>query len=43
MLSVRGIGFLLTGLLLGGCTQSGTLAPVSDANFTIELDGALQK
>ena len=30
----RGIVFLLTGLLLGGCLQSGTLAPASDANFT---------
>jgi lipoprotein-anchoring transpeptidase ErfK/SrfK len=29
----RGILFLLTGLLLGGCMQ-GTLAPVNDANFT---------
>jgi lipoprotein-anchoring transpeptidase ErfK/SrfK len=31
---VRCIVFLLTGLLLSGCMQSGTLAPVSDANFT---------
>ena len=34
MLLVRGIAFLLTGLLLGGCMQSGTLAPASDAKFT---------
>src|SRR5262245_47148398 len=34
MLSIRGCGFLLTGLLLAGCTQSGTLAPSSEANFT---------
>jgi lipoprotein-anchoring transpeptidase ErfK/SrfK len=34
MLLARGIVFLLTGLLLGGCLQSGTLAPASDANFT---------
>jgi lipoprotein-anchoring transpeptidase ErfK/SrfK len=31
MFLVRGILFLLTGLLLGGCMQSG---PVPDANFT---------
>jgi len=31
---VRCIVFLLIGLLLSGCMQSGTLAPVSDANFT---------
>src|SRR5215813_6677003 len=30
----RGIAFPLTGLLLGGCMQSGTLAPSSEANFT---------
>src|ERR1700751_2172943 len=30
---VRGIVFLLSGLLLGGCMQA-TLDPVSDANFT---------
>src|SRR5215475_10186355 len=34
MLSVRGIVFPLTGLLLAGCMQSGTLAPSSEANFT---------
>jgi lipoprotein-anchoring transpeptidase ErfK/SrfK len=34
MLSIRGFVFLLTGLLLAGCTQSGTLAPSSEANFT---------
>jgi len=34
MLLLRGIAFLLTGLLLGGCLQSGTLAPSSEANFT---------
>ena len=34
MLLARGIVFLLTGLLLGGCLQSGTLAPASDTNFT---------
>ena len=34
MLLARGIVFLLTGLLLGGCLQSGTLAPSSEANFT---------
>ena len=34
MLLVRG-GFLLAGLLLGGCMQTGTLAPVGDADFTV--------
>jgi lipoprotein-anchoring transpeptidase ErfK/SrfK len=34
MLSMRGFVFLLTGLLLAGCMQSGTLAPPSEANFT---------
>jgi lipoprotein-anchoring transpeptidase ErfK/SrfK len=34
MLLLRGIAFLLTGLLLAGCLQSGTLSPSSDANFT---------
>jgi lipoprotein-anchoring transpeptidase ErfK/SrfK len=34
MLSIRGFVVLLTGLLLAGCTQSGTLAPSSEANFT---------
>jgi lipoprotein-anchoring transpeptidase ErfK/SrfK len=34
MLSIRGFVFLLTGLLLAGCMQSGTLAPSSEANFT---------
>jgi lipoprotein-anchoring transpeptidase ErfK/SrfK len=34
MLSTRGCVFLLTGLLLAGCMQSGTLAPSSEANFT---------
>jgi lipoprotein-anchoring transpeptidase ErfK/SrfK len=34
MLSIRGVVFLLTALLLAGCTQSGTLAPSSEANFT---------
>src|SRR5262245_45576388 len=34
MLSMRGIVFPLTGLLLAGCVQTGTLAPASDANFT---------
>jgi lipoprotein-anchoring transpeptidase ErfK/SrfK len=34
MLSMRGLVFLVAGLLLAGCMQSGTLAPVSDANFT---------
>jgi lipoprotein-anchoring transpeptidase ErfK/SrfK len=34
MLSIRGLMFLLTGLLLAGCMQSGTLAPSSEANFT---------
>ena len=34
MLLMRGIVFLLAGLLLGGCMQSGTLAPLGDANFT---------
>jgi lipoprotein-anchoring transpeptidase ErfK/SrfK len=32
-MAVRGIAFLLTGLLLGGCMQA-TWDPVSDANFT---------
>ena len=32
-MAVRGIVFLLSGLLLGGCMQA-TLDPVSDANFT---------
>jgi lipoprotein-anchoring transpeptidase ErfK/SrfK len=31
---IRGIVFPLTGLLLAGCMQSGTLAPSSEANFT---------
>jgi lipoprotein-anchoring transpeptidase ErfK/SrfK len=32
---LRGVAFALTGLLLAGCMQTGgTLAPVSDANFT---------
>jgi lipoprotein-anchoring transpeptidase ErfK/SrfK len=35
MLLLRGVAFALTGLLLAGCMQTGgTLAPVSDANFT---------
>jgi hypothetical protein len=34
MLLVRGIAFLLTGLVLGGCMQSGTLALVSHVKFT---------
>jgi lipoprotein-anchoring transpeptidase ErfK/SrfK len=35
MLLIRGIAFLLTGLLLAGCMQTGgTLAPSSEANFT---------
>jgi lipoprotein-anchoring transpeptidase ErfK/SrfK len=34
MLSIRGIVFLLTGLLLAGCMQSGTLGPSSEVNFT---------
>jgi len=34
MWSIRGIAFPLTGLLLAGCMQSGTLAPSSEANFT---------
>ena len=34
MLSIRGFVLLLTGLLLAGCMQSGTLAPSSEANFT---------
>ena len=34
MLLMRGMIFLLAGLLLGGCMQSGTLAPLGDANFT---------
>src|SRR3979490_3011417 len=33
MLLIRGIVFLLTGLLLAGCMQSGVLAPPSEANF----------
>ena len=32
-MAVRGIVFLLSGLLLGGCMQA-TLDPVSDASFT---------
>jgi lipoprotein-anchoring transpeptidase ErfK/SrfK len=32
-LAIRGIAFLLTGLLLGGCMQA-TWDPVSDASFT---------
>jgi lipoprotein-anchoring transpeptidase ErfK/SrfK len=35
MLSLRGLGFCLIGVLVAGCMQSGTLAPVSDANFTV--------
>jgi len=35
MMSVRGLVFLLVGLLVAGCMQSGTLAPVSEANFTL--------
>jgi lipoprotein-anchoring transpeptidase ErfK/SrfK len=31
---IRGIVFSLTGLLLAGCMQSGTLAPSGEANFT---------
>src|SRR5262249_9098091 len=34
MLLIRGIPFALTGLLLAGCMQTGTLAPSSDANLT---------
>jgi lipoprotein-anchoring transpeptidase ErfK/SrfK len=34
MLLIRGIAFSLTGLLLAGCMQAGTVAPSSDANFT---------
>jgi lipoprotein-anchoring transpeptidase ErfK/SrfK len=34
VLSIRGFVLLLTGLLLAGCMQSGTLAPSSEANFT---------
>jgi hypothetical protein len=34
MLLIRGSLFLLAGLLLAGCMQTGTLAPSSDANFT---------
>jgi lipoprotein-anchoring transpeptidase ErfK/SrfK len=34
MLSVRGLIFLLVGLLVAGCMQSGTLAPASEASFT---------
>jgi lipoprotein-anchoring transpeptidase ErfK/SrfK len=34
-MAVRGIAFLLTSLLLGGCmATSGTLEPASEANFT---------
>jgi lipoprotein-anchoring transpeptidase ErfK/SrfK len=32
-MALRQIAYLLTGLLLGGCTQA-TLQPASDANFT---------
>jgi len=35
MLSVRGLVFPLIGLLVAGCMQSGTLAPASEANFTL--------
>jgi lipoprotein-anchoring transpeptidase ErfK/SrfK len=35
MLSVRGLVFPLLGLLVAACMQSGTLAPVSEANFTL--------
>ena len=35
MLPIRGILFLLTGLLVAGCMQSGALAPPSEANFTV--------
>ena len=35
MLLIRRIVFPLTGLLLAGCMQAGTLAPSSDANFTV--------
>jgi lipoprotein-anchoring transpeptidase ErfK/SrfK len=34
MLAIRGIALSLTGLLLAGCMQTGTLAPASEANFT---------
>src|SRR5437762_3406507 len=34
MFLMRGIVIALTGLLLAGCMQSGTLAPASEANFT---------
>jgi lipoprotein-anchoring transpeptidase ErfK/SrfK len=34
MLSRRGVVFPLTGLLLAGCSQPGSLAPSSEANFT---------
>jgi lipoprotein-anchoring transpeptidase ErfK/SrfK len=34
MFSIRSFVFLLAGLLLAGCMQSGTLAPSSEANFT---------
>ncbi len=34
MLLIRGIVLSLSGLLLAGCMQTGTLAPSSDANFT---------
>ena len=35
MMLVRSVVFPLTGLLVAGCMQSGTLAPVSEANFTL--------
>jgi lipoprotein-anchoring transpeptidase ErfK/SrfK len=34
MLAIRGIVLSLSGLLLAGCMQTGTLAPASEANFT---------
>jgi lipoprotein-anchoring transpeptidase ErfK/SrfK len=34
MLSIRRIVLPLTGVMLAGCMQSGTLAPSSEANFT---------
>jgi lipoprotein-anchoring transpeptidase ErfK/SrfK len=34
MLSIRGIAFPFTGLLLAGCMQTGTLVAPSEANFT---------
>jgi lipoprotein-anchoring transpeptidase ErfK/SrfK len=34
MSAIRGIAFALSGLLLAGCMQTGTLAPASEANFT---------